>query len=249
MGGGILMYGPPGCGKSLIAEATAAEASATFFSVKASDLKSKFVGETEKNISALFQEARKRSPSIIFFDEFEALGESRQEAYSTNKGMISQLLTEIDGVGNKDQQILLLAATNEPWSVDLALKREGRFGTTLFVPHPDVITREAMLNIHLKEVPKANIDIKKIALLTQNYSGADMKGLVNNAVEFAIEESLASQVLRKVTMNDLLKVIKKKRPTTISWYKHAVKKVHKSGQLELFSEMLDEASKVLSIAG
>jgi len=249
MGGGILMYGPPGCGKSLIAEATAGEANATFFSVKASDLKSKFVGETEKNIAALFQEARKRAPSIIFFDEFEALGEARSSAHSTNKGMISQLLTEIDGVGNKNQQILLLAATNEPWQVDLALKRDGRFGTTLFVPHPDQVTRMAILDIHLKETPNQSLDIKKLSLLTQNYSGADIKGLVDGAVESAIEESLASNKLRKVNMQDFLNVIKKKRPQTPAWYRQAIKKAMKSGEQQMFSEMIDAGTIVLGLAG
>jgi len=250
LGGGILMYGPPGCGKSLIAEAAAGEADATFFSVKASDLKSKFVGETERNIAALFEEARKQSPSIIFFDEFEALGEARSTAAATNKGMISQLLTEMDGVGNKNQPILLLAATNEPWQVDLALKREGRFGTTLFVPHPDVKCREGMLHIHLEDTPiDKGVNIKKLALLTQNYSGADMKGLVNGAVEFAIEESLASQKLRKVVMNDFLRILKKKKPTTIAWYKQAIKKAQQSGEVEMFSEMIRAGMTVLGLAG
>ncbi|HLC84635.1 MAG TPA: ATP-binding protein [Candidatus Nanoarchaeia archaeon] len=250
VGGGILMYGPPGCGKSLIAEATAGEAQATFFSVKASDLKSKFVGETERNIAALFDEARKRAPSIIFFDEFEALGEARNDAHSVNKGMISQLLTEIDGMGSKNQQILLLAATNEPWMVDLALKRDGRFGTTLFVPHPDVVAREELIKLQVADRPMdKGISTKKLALLTQNYSGADLKGLVDGAVELAIEESLASGQLRNVVMNDFLKILKRKRPTTIAWYKQALKKATASGESEMFSELIEAGSKVLGIAG
>src|SRR3989344_886933 len=111
VGGGVLMYGPPGCGKTLIAKATANEAKATFIHVKSSDIKSKFVGETEKNIAELFAQARKNQPSIIFFDEFEALGGDRAEGLLHERSAVAQLLTEMDGVDSGDQQILLLAAT------------------------------------------------------------------------------------------------------------------------------------------
>ncbi|MFQ5621203.1 MAG: ATP-binding protein, partial [Candidatus Nanoarchaeia archaeon] len=169
MGGGILMYGPPGCGKTLIAEATANEANATFFHVKSSNLKSKYVGETEKNISELFGKARAMQPSIIFFDEFEALGNDRTaSAHAHEVSTVAQLLTEMDGMGTKDQKILLLAATNEPWSIDPALRREGRFGETLFIPPPDLDSRKSILKINMKNRPTKDIDWDQLAIITNN---------------------------------------------------------------------------------
>ncbi|MBU0756720.1 MAG: ATP-binding protein, partial [Nanoarchaeota archaeon] len=179
VGGGILMYGPPGCGKSLIAEATAGEAKATFFNVKASDLKTKYVGGTEKNIADLFQKAREAQPSIIFFDEFEAVGQDRMDTNHIGRGFVSQLLNEMDGVGNKDNQILLLGATNAPWLIDNALLREGRMGDSIFVPPPDRQGRTEILRIILEKTPKDDLDLSIIADATKGFSGADLKALCN----------------------------------------------------------------------
>ena len=163
------MYGPPRCGKSLIAKATASEAGAQFIHVKSSDLKSKFVGETEKNIAELFENARGQKPTIIFFDEFESLGSDRTDAPAHDKSAVAQLLTEMDGMDSNDQQILLLEETNEPWSIDPALRREGRFGTTLFIPPPDVKSRKEILGIILAQRPTKEIDYDILAKLTEGF--------------------------------------------------------------------------------
>ena len=239
IGGGILMYGPPGCGKSLIAEATAGEANAAFFHVKASDLKSKYVGETERNISKLFEVARNHQPCIIFFDEFEALGEERSSATPHNKGAISQLLTEINGMGTKNDQILLLAATNEPWTVDLALRREGRFGVTLFVPPPDHQARERLLKLQLKERPIENIDFYNIADETETYSGADITSVVNHAVEQTIKDCIATKSIKPITTNDLLKAIKERKSSIIPWFNHAANKINAMKLQESFPEVME----------
>ena len=240
IGGGILMYGPPGCGKSLIAEATAGECHATFFNVKASDLKSKYVGETEKNIAKLFKEAREQQPSIIFFDEFEAVGAERSAASPYDKSMVSQLLAETDGLGNKDQQILLIAASNEPWNIDLALRREGRFGTGVFVPPPDLKARIAILKILLKEKPlHPEINIETLALLTNEYSGAELEEICNAAIEEAIKDCLKNKKLRTLTLEDFKKVLQKKISTTALWFKKAMKSINISSEQDYFKELLD----------
>lgn len=247
VGGGILMYGPPGCGKSLIAEATAGEANVAFFHVKASDLKSKYVGETERNIAKLFETARDHQPCIIFFDEFEALGEERSNASPQNRGAVSQLLTEINGVGTKGDQILVLAATNEPWAVDLALRREGRFGTTLFVPPPDQEAREQILSLHLKDRPTDELDLQEISCLTKNYSGADLTAVVNNAVEQTIKDCITQKTLRFISQEDLLNGVKTKKSSIIPWFGQAVQKVHMFQLQDSFPELLEYGEELVMV--
>ena len=239
VGGGILMYGPPGCGKSLIAEATANEANATFFHVKASDLKSKYVGETEQNIAKLFEKAREKAPSIIFFDEFEVLGGDRNSTDQYTKQAVSQLLTEMDGMGSKDQQILLLAATNEPWNIDLALRREGRFGRSLFIPPPDIESRAKIMEILLKGKPlSGDIHAKEIAEATPFYSGADLKGLIEGATDIPLNEYIDTKRIRDICREDFRHVlIERKRPGSVTWFINANKHLSNRGMEEDFPEV------------
>ncbi len=218
-GGGILMYGPPGCGKTLIAEAAAYEAGCQFFSVSISSLVSKYVGETEKNISQLFKQAREAAPSIIFFDELEALGTERSNAAHYAKTAVSQLLVEINGLGNRDQEILLLGATNEPWNVDLALRRSGRFGDTLFIPPPDFKTRYKLLKHYLDRKPLAN-DVKLLALAieTEGYSGADLVDLCDHAIEYALHDSLKTKKKRPMCMDDFILALKGRKSSVREWF-------------------------------
>lgn len=237
-GGGILIYGPPGCGKSLIAKATANEAGTYFIHVKSSDIKSKFVGETEKNIAELFEKAREHQPTIIFFDEFESLGSDRTDAPAHDKSAVAQLLTEMDSVDSKDQQILLLAATNEPWSVDSALRREGRFGTTLFIPPPDLAARTEILQIHLDSRPTEELNYKLLAKLTDGFSGADLKAVCEMATDVPLRESLRTGKRRKITMADLKTAVKNTRSVLKSWFAKAVQQVQKKQLQEDFSELV-----------
>lgn len=220
-GGGILMYGPPGCGKSLIAEATAGEAGVSFFNVKASDIKSKYVGETEQNIAKLFDEARKEKASIIFFDEFEALGTERSKIGVNMKGAVSQLLTEMDGVGNKDQNILVIAATNEPWNIDLALRRPGRFDRAVFIPPPDKIARLELLKHEMKVRPCGNIFFESIAKVTEGYSGAELKAVCEVATEIPLREYLNFGVKRDIANEDFYDALLKVKPSTDRWFMKA----------------------------
>ncbi len=238
MGGGILMYGPPGCGKSLIAKATANEAEANFIHVKGSDLKSKFVGETEKNIAELFEQAREAQPTIIFFDEFEAVGGDRTEGQAHERSAVAQLLTEMDGMDSKDQQILLLAATNEPWAIDPALRREGRFGSTIFVPQPDLKARKAILKIHLKKRPTKEIDYSGLAKVTAGFSGADLKAVCEIATDIPLRESLVTGKKRKIAMKDMSAATKRTKSVMKQWFAKARDLLEKKNLTDSFKELV-----------
>ncbi|MBI4017224.1 MAG: ATP-binding protein [Candidatus Aenigmarchaeota archaeon] len=226
VGGGILMYGPPGCGKSLLAEATAGEAGVPFFHVKASSLKSKYVGETEKNIAKLFDEARKHEAAILFFDEFEALGADRNKTtFSYEKNFVSQLLTELDGIGSKAQRLLVIAATNLPWEIDLALRRDGRFGSVIFIPPPDATARKEMLQMMLKSCPTKDIDSDILVKLTEGFSGAEIHGLVERAKEIPLKEFINTNKLRPVLQEDLLASVKSIHPVSKKWFSDAKQKL------------------------
>jgi transitional endoplasmic reticulum ATPase len=247
IGGGILMYGPPGCGKSMIAEATANEAGATFFNVKCSDLKSKYVGETEKNIAELFRSARENSPSIIFFDEFESVGNDRTGAAAYDKNTVAQLLTEMDGVGNKNQKILLLAATNEPWSIDPALLREGRFGTSLFIGLPDELAQKSILQLHLENKPLGqDVNIRSLLPLTKNLSGADITGLCEAAADVPLREFFRTKQKRSIIMTDFAHASTKINSVMQQWFTKALKQVTQKNLITQFPELVKAGKKVVA---
>lgn len=240
-GGGILMYGPPGCGKSLIAEATAGEAGVAFYSAKASDLRSKYVGETEQNIAKLFDDARKDKAAIIFFDEFESLGSDRHRTSFNMKGAVSQLLAEMDGIGNKDQNILVIAATNEPWNIDTALLREGRFGTMIYINPPDSLTRLQMLRLHMSGRPIDGIEFDAIALATDNFSGADIKALCEHATDIPLREYLKTRNKRNISNEDFYDSLIKMKPSLGAWYRQAYSVLSRRNELSSFPDIADDA--------
>jgi len=159
-GEGILLYGPPGCGKTMMAKAAAKECDADFFTVKTSSIVSKWVGSSEKNIKQIFAEARESEKAIIFFDEIDSIAGRRSEAEEHAKRLVNELLTQMDGIDATQDNLLVLAATNEPWAIDPALRRPGRFSKLLFIPEPDIQARKAILDLNLKNRPVAeNIDL------------------------------------------------------------------------------------------
>ncbi|HTB85141.1 MAG TPA: ATP-binding protein [Candidatus Sulfotelmatobacter sp.] len=220
-GGGILMYGPPGCGKTHIARATAGECGATFMTISITDILSKWLGESEQRLHLLFEQARRRSPTVIFIDEIDAIGGSRSSASSTMAPIVNVLLTEMDGVAARNENLMVLAATNTPWRVDDALRRPGRFDRILFVPPPDVPAREAILKIHLRDLPVEKTDIGKLAQLTGHFSGADLRAAVERASEKAIYQEMQSGRPAKLTQALLVETIKEMRPSTNEWLETA----------------------------
>lgn len=219
VGGGVLLYGPPGCGKTMLARATAGECKATFFNVAISDVLDMYIGESERKLHALFEQARAQAPAVMFFDEVEALGGKRSNTRdSTSSKLVSQFLSEMDGFTKDNHGVLILAATNVPWSVDSAFRRPGRFDRVLFVPPPDRPAREAMLKLMMQGRPMAeDIDFAFLAKNTSGFSGADLGELVETAADEAIEESINGASEQPICDRHFKQALKDVRATTLEW--------------------------------
>jgi transitional endoplasmic reticulum ATPase len=218
IGGGILMYGPPGCGKTYLARATAGEVKAIFISVSISDVLDMYTGQSERNLRDIFENARENRPSVLFFDEVDALGASRDMRQSSSRQVINQFLAELDGIDGDNEGVLILAATNAPWHLDGAFRRPGRFDRIIFVPPPDEGAREAILSLLLKGKPAGDVDLPALARKTKDFSGADLRALVDMAVEDRLRDALKSGKPEPLTTKHLLKVSKSIKPTTRGWF-------------------------------
>ena len=184
IGGGILLYGPPGCGKTLLARGTAGEIRASFVSVNIDAVLEMWLGQSERNLHQFFDYARRHKPCVLFFDEVDAIAAKREELkYSAGRQVINQFLAELDGVRSSNEGVLILAATNAPWHLDPAFRRPGRFDRVIFVPPPDEPARVTILNILVKGKPVRELDCQEVARQTEGYSGADLAAVVDLAVE------------------------------------------------------------------
>jgi transitional endoplasmic reticulum ATPase len=221
-GGGILLYGPPGCGKTLFARAIAGEINANFISVSASDVLSRFVGGSESAIQEVFEDARMNRPCVIFFDELDGLAFSRSKANSDHtRTIVNELLRQLDGFDTNNEQVMVLAATNMPWDVDGAMKRPGRFSKQVFVPPPTEKARAYMFELKLKDIPKEALDYLKLAKLTQHFSGADIDGVIELAKENVLSDIIQNNVERGIKTSDLLESLEDYHPSTLDWLKTA----------------------------
>ena len=240
-GEGILLYGPPGCGKTMMAKAAAKECGAEFISVKTSSIVSKWVGASEKNVRQVFDIARQADRSIIFFDEIDSIASRRSESEDYAKRVVNELLAQMDGVDTASDNLLVLAATNEPWAIDPALRRPGRFSKLVFVPEPDLDAREAILKIHLKKRPlDDDVDIKHLATITNSYSGADLAAICKEAADIPLGEALRGSEPRKMRHQDFETVLQKRKPSIISWYIEARSAIQKTGEEGVFTELLQK---------
>ena len=221
-GGGILMYGPPGCGKTHLARATAGECNAKFISVAITDILSKWIGESERHLHDIFENARAHTPAVLFIDEIDAIGMNRSDAGSYQAPIVNVLLTEMDGIQARNESLMVLAATNVPWRVDSALRRPGRFDRVLFVPPPDAGARKAILDIHLRGLPAAKgLDLGKLAKGGERFSGADLRAVVERAAEKAIYQEMRTGKGSELSQAMLLEAMKETKPSTAEWLETA----------------------------
>ena len=209
-GGGILLYGLPGTGKTMFAEAASNELDAKFISIKCSDIKSKWYGESEQKVRAIFKEAKKYEKAIIFFDEFEAIGAKRtDDSNNGNNDLVPEILAEMQGVGSSksDSTIMIIAATNKPWAIDSAFMRPGRFDEKIYIPLPDFAARKALFSIQLKKLPVADdLDYDYLAKITEGFNGADIKEFCEKLKMSAIKDSLSKGEEQTIGMDDVQRV-------------------------------------------
>lgn len=237
IGGGVLLYGPPGCGKTYIAKATAGECKANFYPVHITDILDPYIGVSEQNLKAIFDKARFQKPSIMFFDEVDTIGMSRSQTTSHVRGIIDTFLTEMEGVDTNNDEVLVMAATNTPWDVDSALKRPGRFDRLIFVAPPDEKARAEIFNLKLKGRFVEKIDTTVLAAKTQFFSGADIANVVELATENVLEEILLSGNERPINTNDLVMALQELQPSTLDWLRTAKNYVKYANQSGLYNDV------------
>lgn len=242
--GGLLLYGPPGCGKTFIARAIAGELGAAFLSIGLSDVLDMYYGESERKLHEIFENARRMAPCVVFIDEIDALGRKRSFLReSAGRTLVNQLLAELDSIESENEGLFVLAATNHPWDVDSALRRPGRLDRMLLVLPPDAPAREAILQASLAERPVSGTDVSLIAAKTDGHSGADLVHLVDSAAELAMADSLATGNVRPITMNDFVKVLSEARASTRSWFDTARNYAQFANDGGMYDELLSYMRK------
>jgi transitional endoplasmic reticulum ATPase len=248
-GGGILLYGPPGCGKTMLAAAAAGECDAVFINIKISDIKDKYVGESEKKIKEVFNLARGYERAIIFFDEIDALaGERSGSQEGHERSLVNELLSQMDGLEAKgtEKQYLVLAATNRPWDVDIALRRAGRFDTTVFIPHPEIEARKKIFEIGLKDKP-CDVDVAELAAMTDGYASAEIVDICEKAAKIPLRERIKEgKPRREIVLADFERVIAERKTVLSGWYPKALRELSGTEEAGMFQELLEAGKGYLS---
>jgi SpoVK/Ycf46/Vps4 family AAA+-type ATPase len=238
--GGLLLYGPPGCGKTYLARAVAGELNAGFYAISLADVLDMYIGNSERNLHAIFETVRRNAPCVLFLDEVDALGQKRTQLRgSAMRGTVNQLLSELDGVQSSNDGVFILAATNHPWDIDSALRRPGRLDRMLLVLPPDAPAREAILRHHLKDRPIGGIELGKLAAKTNGFSGADLAHLCDSAAESALLDSARSGKVRLIEMRDFDQGLKEIRPSTGPWFQTAKNVAMFANESGEYDELVD----------
>jgi SpoVK/Ycf46/Vps4 family AAA+-type ATPase len=233
------MYGPPGCGKTLLARATAGEINATFFSIGIHQVLDMWLGSSEKNLHRIFELARRHAPAILFFDEVDALASDRSTfKHGAGRNVINQFLAEMDGATGNNEGILVLGATNAPWQVDPAFRRPGRFDRVLFVPPPDEEARVSIVELMARGKPMHQLDARAVARKTVDFSGADLGAVFDRASEEKLALAMRENRVVPIGTADLLAAAKSMQPSTRAWFESAKNYALYANQSGFYNDVL-----------
>lgn len=222
IGGGVLLYGPPGCGKTFLSRAVAGEIRARFYAIGIHDILDMWLGNSEKRLHEVFEMARRDAPAVLFFDEVDALAADRNDLrQSAGRTLINQFLSELDGTAGANDGLLIIGATNAPWHLDPAFRRPGRFDRILFVSPPDEEARETIIRLMAREKPVADLDPRALAAKTRNFSGADLRQVFDLTVERCLAQAMKDGRVVPITTKELIRSAGQIKPSTQAWFESA----------------------------
>ncbi len=237
-GGGILIFGPPGCGKTLMLRAVAGEVGCNYFAIGLHEIFDPYFGSSERNLHQVFETARANSPCVLVFDELDSLAVDRRNLRESQmRNLVNQFLFELDGLRSDNSRILVIGATNAPWQLDPAFRRPGRFDQTIFVPPPDFPARTQIIELLAKDKPISQLNLDDLAKATKGFTGADLKWVFDRAAELALSEAVHSGRPVPISMDLLLQVANLHRPSSGEWFEGIRPHVQESAQDSLYTDV------------